>query len=71
MTPAELTQYGTTFGPLGALVLFILREWIRSRDDAPRKDPVGEKLDRILAMQAAMDRRLAIVETKLDERAPH
>jgi len=68
MTPDQLTQYGTTFGPLGALVLFILREWMKGRGDEPRKDPVLVELHAIRDMVAGLDKRLAVVETILEER---
>ena len=68
MTAEELTQYGTTFGPLGALVLFILREWRRAGNDEPKKDPVLAELGAIKEGLASLDKRLAVVETILEER---
>ena len=68
MTADELTQYGTTFGPIGALVLFIIREWSRASKDAPAKDPVLAELGAIKDSLASLDKRLAVVETILEER---
>ena len=68
MTADELTQYGTTFGPLGALALFVIREWRRSADDEPKKDPVLAELAAIKDSLASLDKRLAVVETILEER---
>ena len=68
MTTEEMTALGTTFGPIGALVLFLLREWRMSKADEPKKDPVLQELGAIKDTLASLDKRLAVVETILEER---
>lgn len=67
MTPEQLTQLATTFGPVGAIGLYALSQWIKGRAET-LKDPISDKLDAIIAAQSAMATRLAVVETILEER---
>jgi hypothetical protein len=67
MTPEQLTQLGTTFGPIGALVLYILNQWIRSKSEQ-KPDTLQDDVKKILDTINSLDRRLAVVETILEER---
>ena len=68
MTVEEMTALGTTFGPVGALALFIFREWAKATKEEPKRDPVLAELGAIKDGLASLDKRLAVVETILEER---
>jgi hypothetical protein len=81
MTPADLAQFGTTFGPLGLFVLVVWQVMWQIRKDqatiAPSEsDPSDEKLNMILANQikmaetmATISERLAVAAARQEERA--
>ena len=67
MTPAELAPLLTTFGPMGVVIWWVLRTQAESKKtDHP--DPVITKLDSIQQTISGMEKRRAIVETKIEER---
>lgn len=68
MTVSEMTALGTTFGPIGALAIFLIREWRLAKVEAPKKDPVLAELAAIKDGLTSLDKRLAVVETILEER---
>jgi len=77
MTPVDLAQFGTTFGPLGLFVLVVWQVMWQIRKDqattAPSEnDPSDEKLnmilagqERILANQIKMAETMATISERL------
>jgi len=67
MNPAEIPQYLTTFGPMGIVIWWIAKTTMAAKGEE-RKDPVMAELSEIKSLMAQLDKRLAVVETILEER---
>ena len=65
MNPTELIA---AFGPIGGVFIYLYVTHQKSKADPKPVDPTQKKLDTLLTAVAGIDKRVAVVETILEER---
>jgi hypothetical protein len=71
MNPNDLPALVTAFGPVGLVIYWIALTAKQAKTDQksdPKADPVIEKLDKLIEVQAAMDKRMIEGNAALDRR---